>query len=124
VPSQHCQGLFEQLLGYRCQRRRCCLFDRRRGRPYAGLRRRLCVRSASYGSGASCPSYQTRHVIKAQVLVHLPNARGVLVTAGARGSAYAFRPTGGKPPLTARVPVLKVRALLQSKLWPTHSAHP
>ena len=45
----------------------------------------------------------------AQVLAHLPNARGVLVTAGARGSAYAFRPAGGKATLTARVPVLKVR---------------
>jgi len=40
----------------------------------------------------------------------------VLVTAGARGSAYAFRPAGGKPPLTARVPVLKVQMFLLS-IW-------
>jgi hypothetical protein len=44
-----------------------------------------------------------------QVLDQLPHARGVLVTAGARGSAYAFRPANGKTPLTGRVPVLKVR---------------
>ncbi len=38
-----------------------------------------------------------------QVLEQVPKAKGVLVTAGGNGSAYAFRdPSGGKP-LTNRV---------------------
>lgn len=46
-----------------------------------------------------------------QVLELLPAARGVLVTAGGLGSAYAFYSTSStdrKPPLTGVVPVLKV----------------
>ena len=47
-----------------------------------------------------------------QVLALLPEARGVLVTAGGSGSAYAFHASsgggGGKPDLTGIVPALKV----------------
>ena len=39
------------------------------------------------------------------------------MTAGARGSAYAFRPAGGKPPLTARVPVLKVGMFIRERAF-------
>lgn len=46
-----------------------------------------------------------------QVLEFLPKAKGVLVTAGGRGSAYAFKGSNGQPPLTNRVPVLKVDVL-------------
>ena len=44
-----------------------------------------------------------------QVLEQLPDAKGVLVTAGALGSAYCFRGSGGKLDLAARVPVLRVQ---------------
>ncbi len=43
-----------------------------------------------------------------QVLERLPEAKGVLVTAGARGSAYCFRGAGGKLDLSGTVPVLRV----------------
>jgi len=43
-----------------------------------------------------------------KVLEELPRARGVLVTAGAKGSSYAFRSGGGKTDLTGVVPVLTV----------------
>ncbi len=46
------------------------------------------------------------------MLEHTPNANGVLGTAGAQGSAYAFKGAGGKIDLTGRVPVLKVRSAL------------
>jgi len=42
------------------------------------------------------------------VLERLPEAKGVLVTAGALGSAYCFRGPGGKQDLAGRVPVLRV----------------
>jgi len=45
---------------------------------------------------------------RAQVLERLPEAKGVLVTAGALGSAYCFRGPGGKQDLAGRVPVLRV----------------
>lgn len=44
-----------------------------------------------------------------QVLEQLPDAKGVLVTAGALGSAYCFRGSGGKLDLSGRVPVLRVQ---------------
>ncbi|KAK9835149.1 hypothetical protein WJX81_001140 [Elliptochloris bilobata] len=43
-----------------------------------------------------------------KVLERLPQAKGVLVTAGALGSAYCFRGAGGKLDLSGRVPVLRV----------------
>ena len=43
-----------------------------------------------------------------QVLEELPGARGVLVTAGANGSSYAFRGADGGPGLRGAVPVLSV----------------
>ena len=43
-----------------------------------------------------------------QVLERLPEAKGVLVTAGAQGSAYCFRSAGGKQDLSGTVPVLRV----------------
>lgn len=54
---------------------------------------------------------QRRCTTLSQVLELLPAARGVLVTAGGLGSAYAFHSisaTDGEPPLTGIVPVLKV----------------
>lgn len=46
-----------------------------------------------------------------KVLEFVPKAKGVLVTAGSQGSAYAFKGAGGKIDLTGRVPVLKVDVL-------------
>ena len=43
------------------------------------------------------------------MLEQLPDAKGVLVTAGALGSAYCFRGSGGKLDLAGRVPVLRVQ---------------
>jgi fructokinase len=43
-----------------------------------------------------------------RVLECLPKAKGVLVTAGGEGSAYAFKGPDGKADLRGRVPVLKV----------------
>lgn len=48
----------------------------------------------------------------------MPKAKGVLVTAGAQGSAYAFKGAGGKIDLTGRVPVLKVRGQARSTCKP------
>jgi fructokinase len=44
-----------------------------------------------------------------KVLDAVPNARGVLVSAGEKGSAYAFRSPGGKMDISGIVPVLDVK---------------
>lgn len=44
-----------------------------------------------------------------QVLKNVPNALGVLVSAGEKGSAYAFKSPGGKMDITGVVPVLNVK---------------
>lgn len=44
-----------------------------------------------------------------QVLAAIPSARGVLVSAGEKGSAYAFRSPGGKMDMCGEVPVLSVK---------------
>jgi fructokinase len=44
-----------------------------------------------------------------KVLNAVPNARGVLVSAGEKGSAYAFRSPGGKMDISGIVPVLDVK---------------
>ncbi|GAB4823544.1 hypothetical protein N2152v2_010590 [Parachlorella kessleri] len=43
-----------------------------------------------------------------KVLENLPHAKGVLVSAGEKGSAYSFRSPGGKMDLSGVVPVLSV----------------
>lgn len=42
------------------------------------------------------------------MLAHAPSARGVLVSAGEKGSSYAFRAPGGKMEVSGEVPVLGV----------------
>jgi sugar/nucleoside kinase (ribokinase family) len=49
---------------------------------------------------------QVLHAV--QVLEQLPQARGVLVSAGEKGSSYAFRSPGGKLDLCGVVPVMEV----------------
>ena len=44
-----------------------------------------------------------------QVLSAVPNARGVLVSAGEKGSSYAFRSPGGKMDMCGAIPVLDVK---------------
>lgn len=46
-----------------------------------------------------------------QVLDRFPSVKGLLVTAGGKGSSYAFRGLEGKSDLTGRVPVLKVEVV-------------
>ncbi len=41
----------------------------------------------------------------------LPSVKGVLVTAGGRGSSYAFRAACGKMDMTGYVPVLSVKVV-------------
>lgn len=46
-----------------------------------------------------------------RVLASAPTARGVLVSAGEKGSAYAFRAPGGKMDLTGALPVMNVEVV-------------
>ena len=75
---------------------------------------RLVPAPARAAAGVLCsPPARTRPTTGAprlrQVLEQLPEAQGVLVTAGALGSAYCFRGSGGKLDLSGRVPVLRVQ---------------
>lgn len=44
-----------------------------------------------------------------KVLACVPNAQGILVSAGAKGSSYAFKTPGGKMDITGSIPILPVK---------------